>query len=480
MRKALFIAVLMVAAPAAAAPNPTSITGTPTHDATITINGTNFGSKISPIDGTSLPWGYWDFEDGTMNPVDALSAGSVALTDQNLTVTVEARGSSIRILKSDSINWAEFSNGGIVSVLFNFPDQDVGQKQYFSCHRYSARSDYSHTHSGTGALDMDENWKMYRGFPTSGSTYPNTVMSQAGESASSCTGGGSRRFSVEGDGASNYTDSDIRLPGPTWMEEEYYFKYNTVDFGTSGILRLRQDGVATFDKTDYAEDRGSFTTDDLQRQFMQDDPANMNDCGGDTVAHVVKYDDCAADYGTYAPARVMLGDASTLAACTTLEYQPAITWSSTAIQVKVKKGGLPASATGYLYVFDSDDVANASGLLAISGAGNPAPTLASISTSSGSSTGNESFSVSGTGFLSGMVISFGSNNASSVVVVSGILATGLTPAGTPATTVNVTVENTDGQEAAGPTYTYAALPENPIYSDPDPVRDDGSIPTFRR
>ena len=475
MKRLLFL-IAFTATAVNAAPNPTGGSGTPAHDNTYTITGTSFGQKISPIDGSSLPWGYWDFEDGTLNPVDALSAGSVSLTDQNMSVAVEARGSSTRLLRSDAINWATFANGGIVSIVLNFPDQDPGSKQYFSVHRYSERSNYSHAGPNGTAY---ENWKFWRGYPNSGTTYPNTIISQRVTSASTCTGGGGTIFTVEGSAAVTISASAVRLPASTFMTEEYYIKYNTGDRLTDGIFRIRQDGVANLDKTNYNDDGATATTDDLQRQFIQDDPANLGDCGGATVAHVVKYDDVVADYGPYAPARVMLGDAPTLAACTILEYQPEVGQrTNTSIQVKLKYGSLGTTANKYIYVFDADDTVNANGLLLEAGVGNPAPTVSAINTSSGAAVGGGGFTLTGTGFINAAV-KFGSIDATGVSTVNSTTITGTIPAGTPDTTVDVTVINEDEQEAIlSSAYYYGPEPEDPIYVDPNPASEDGNYPLF--
>jgi hypothetical protein len=480
-RYLLALFVVLQASLVVATPNPTGGSGTPGHNLTFTVTGSGFGSKISALDGTSLPWGYWDFEDGTENPVDALSSGNVAIVDQNYSVASVARGSSTKLLKSDAINWALFANLGIVSVVFNFPDQDVGQKQYFSAHRWSSQSSYTHTNSNTGAVNMHENWKFYRGFATSGTTYPNTVVSQASESAQSCTGGGGHRVSVESSGgATNFTNSAIRLPSSTWMEEEYIVKFNSVDFGTSGVFRLRQDGQANFDKTDYAEDRSPDTADDLQRQFIQDDPANQNDCGGSTVAHDVELDDLVADYGTYAWARVMLGNASTLAACTALEYQPATSWANGSITFKQKFGQLGTSSNKYIYVFDSNDTVNASGLLLQAGVGNPAPTLSSISVSTANYLGGTASTATGTGFLTGITCSFGPNAATSTTFSSATTLFLVAPPGTSAATVDLVCTNSDEQSATlNGAVAYTRAPEIPISYDDDPIRASGRFSIFR-
>jgi hypothetical protein len=52
-------------------------------------------------------------------------------------------------------------------------------------------------------------------------------------------------------------------------------------------------------------------------------------------------------------ARVMLGNASTYSACTSLELQPPTAWSSSAITVTANRGAFAATSTRYLYVINS-------------------------------------------------------------------------------------------------------------------------------
>lgn len=70
------------------------------------------------------------------------------------------------------------------------------------------------------------------------------------------------------------------------------------------------------------------------------------------------FDDIYVDT-TYS--RVMLGNASTIAASTILEPQPPTAWATDEITVTVNLGGLPTSGTVYLFVFDSTNTGNATG-----------------------------------------------------------------------------------------------------------------------
>jgi len=91
---------------------------------------------------------------------------------------------------------------------------------------------------------------------------------------------------------------------------------------------------------------------------------------------------------------------------------------------------------------------------------NPAPTVTSISPTSGSSNGDTAVTITGTGFLAGATVSFGGTAATSVNVVSGTSITTTTPAHA-AGAVNVVVTNTDtksGTLTNGFTYNVVSVP----------------------
>ena len=86
---------------------------------------------------------------------------------------------------------------------------------------------------------------------------------------------------------------------------------------------------------------------------------------------------------------------------------------------------------------------------------NPAPTVTTISPSSGSASGGTAVTITGTGFVAGATVSLGGTAATGVTVVNSTSITATTAAHA-AGTVNVVVTNTDGQSgtlSGGYTYT---------------------------
>ncbi len=91
------------------------------------------------------------------------------------------------------------------------------------------------------------------------------------------------------------------------------------------------------------------------------------------------------------------------------------------------------------------------GFVPVSG---PAPTVSSVSPNSGSTSGGTAVTITGTNFVAGATVSFGSAAATSVAVVNSTTITATTPAGS-AGAATVTVTNSGGQSgslASGFTY----------------------------
>jgi hypothetical protein len=89
----------------------------------------------------------------------------------------------------------------------------------------------------------------------------------------------------------------------------------------------------------------------------------------------------------------------------------------------------------------------------------PAPTVTSMNTTTGPITGGTSVGVVGTGFQTGAEVLFGTEPATSVLVVSSTLIVCHTPAGTSGETVTVEVINPDSQSGSLPNaFTYWSAP----------------------
>jgi hypothetical protein len=106
--------------------------------------------------------------------------------------------------------------------------------------------------------------------------------------------------------------------------------------------------------------------------------------------------------------------------------------------------------------------ATASSNLSINISTNPAPAITTVSPNTGSTAGGDTITISGSNFLSGATVNFGSSSAMSAQVSSATQIQAVTPA-EPAGTVNVTVQNSDGQVAtAANAYLFGTTSTGPI------------------
>jgi len=97
---------------------------------------------------------------------------------------------------------------------------------------------------------------------------------------------------------------------------------------------------------------------------------------------------------------------------------------------------------------------NMFGIMTVNQVTNPAPAITSINPTSGSTTGGTTVTITGTNFLTGASVKFGSVFSSNVTVTSSTSITAVTPAASSAGAVAVTVSNPDGQSATFNSFTY--------------------------
>lgn len=109
----------------------------------------------------------------------------------------------------------------------------------------------------------------------------------------------------------------------------------------------------------------------------------------------------------------------------------------------------------------------------------PAPTLTSVVATEGTTAGGDTVTLTGTGFLTGATVLFGTTPATSVTVVSATQLTAVTPAHA-AGVVSLTTRNTDGQYAELPR-AFRFVPP-PTFDSLSPVSGDvagGTLVTLR-
>ena len=100
----------------------------------------------------------------------------------------------------------------------------------------------------------------------------------------------------------------------------------------------------------------------------------------------------------------------------------------------------------------------------------PAPTISSLGTTSGSTAGGTSVTISGTDLENATSVSFGSTPAASYIVNSESQITAVAPASASAASVSVTVTTIAGKAIASQQFGYVAPPPPPVVVPPAPKK----------
>ena len=172
-----------------------------------------------------------------------------------------------------------------------------------------------------------------------------------------------------------------------------------------------------------------------QVPFLSSISPNSGTIGGGTSVTITGIDFAAGatvTFGSASATNVVVVNSTTITATT-----PAGTAGAVNVTVTNPGGQSGNLAGGFTYV--------------------ATPTVSSVSPNTGSTAGGTSVTITGTNFVSGATVKFGSAAATNVVVVNSTTITATTPAGAlGAVTVTVTVSGVSGSLANG--YTYVVTP----------------------
>ncbi len=375
MRRLTLIIIIMslVASTAWAAPSISSVSGTISHGNSITISGSGFGSKA-----TAAP-AVWDNCSGTN--VLALwdgnyNSGSDADYIANYR-TPAALGRGVATAHANASKYlcgAHYPGGGGTTGS----NVGVWKNRSVSLPAYTYASWYER-------IDPDWNWNLdsgsdqYKMFAWGIGSWPygdgtSQYWYMEKQSAQGATGidiHASDAYSIE---SQTYGEGWPNLK-TGWHKFEIEICYsNTSGTGyfklwTDGTLNIsytgKTDGGANWSGASRCELIGGYVTDRATSQWRY-----FNDI-----------------YLDYSRQRVLIGNASTLANCTTLrEVQVPSAWSDTSITATVNQGGFANGATAYLYVFDDTGTASAGKEITFGSSGSGSVTTATGSTFSGGGT----------------------------------------------------------------------------------------------
>jgi hypothetical protein len=348
-----------------AAPVVTGVAGTMTDNQTIVIIGSQFGSN-------SLRQNWLG---GSTGPVDSQPNGA-RIDSMNLPgwsllqpstatyphVSTERGWSGGKSIAFDTRNTTEYKQ-----TLF----LDLGAGGY----NYLYTNGLIYLHHDTLTNGARLQWKMLRW------TRSQTVVDGDGAMMSNWPGSMSY-FSFYNPGANTRWFNENGLQSlPTrdsWYRYETWVQFNSSSGNADGVYRVKvtnpTNGAVVVDNTiRNVAYNGSGQSGNYRYLVLQNYFGNASDGGSgqkDNANAVAWWDDL---YVSQSQARVEVCGASTWAACTNREIQPASSWSDGSITVRLNKGGLSAMSGAYLYVTDSSGVVNAQGFRLSGGGTIPNP-----------------------------------------------------------------------------------------------------------
>lgn len=352
----IFVAALIsvLPAPLVAQPAISGTTGGWTHKATVTIQGSNFGSKATagPV--------AWDDASGQnilatwTNVYPNASANSY----YNMSYRAPIRGIAPphsrvgRYIAGAHYEYTDVNAGWDVMVFKTLTNITKPMRIYASWYQ---RMDDNWVFDQAAPGDAnDNNFKCFDW----GTTRP-YVSDWHGEYNPRPTSAVSTPYWHLNDNATNLTAPStwwgstamLNPMGGTWSKVEVLL---TVSSGTDGLVQITENGSTRLTYRGSTDNMtGTTRTFGVGGYARSPSPNNFR-----------YYTDVYFDTSW---ARVVLGNASTFAACTMRELQVPTTWSSGSITVTTNLGAFKDGQTAYLYVIDSNGNANAQGFPVVLG-----------------------------------------------------------------------------------------------------------------
>lgn len=445
MKKLLAPFALLLTASLHAAPSVSGVTGAAVYGSTLSVFGTGFGTK--PIREKQTL--YANFK-SNINPSTwsyVTSWSDKANFEWKSTNCDEGSGCG-----GETSGWDATSSPNKVTAAINHGELAASGKFFVS---WMWKSD-------APAVSDLTNLKTYRWWPASVGNKNNLYGGQQCD-------GGFVNFTEETEGnvvsgVDRIYSNDIEPIGSAYKQVEMLYQLNSSAGAQNGVITILQNGSADVNTNTW---RSNTAGDSGNGRYAIFYPVHMefttgNGCGVTPPigsGHFVRYDNIAADTSWCS---VWVTVNSTNGAGGTKYWLPVISWAGGTIQVAWACDKFSAGSTVYLYVRENGGTVNSAGFpVTVSGsvvAPNPAPTVTSLSTTSGPASGGTSTTITGAGFLTGCTVDFGGSAATSVVRNSATSITCNTPAHA-AGAVTVTVSNTDGQTGAKSNgYTFVAAP----------------------
>ena len=387
----LFLFIMPVVA--SATPTISTITGTFTDGQSVTVAGSGYGTK-----STAAPIRWAPFN--TNSNADALGQATTWAQIQNMTWVSNAGYDGTGGMQGTAGNGVWTMR--VDSSGFNW--NDLSQKWYVF---RRTKQNY------IVPINATNNQKNFRVWPAGGSGYPNLYWSIH-----------NGRYFVENIGGS--TDSGFWSGGANpnttnWYAEEIIVQASSANGVKDGTLVLRRDGQQA--SSGNIITRSAAAPAAMVSMFAEQIViANKGSWTGPAWSNFnqASFDDIYVD-NTWQ--RVMVGDASTYGNCRKFGFIVPTSWASGSVTgvLQIHATDFPAQTTAYAYVFDGTNTPNTAGKSFVIGgaaAGNPAPTVTSVSISMGSYLGGTVPTVTGTGFIATPTVLVGTQSATNVVMIN--------------------------------------------------------------
>lgn len=334
MRNILYLIIFaLFASPVFAAPSISGVTGSVSDGGTVTISGSNFGSK-----STAAPIKFDMFDDGTNN---------LHLTESGYWSIFSDNSSDKKPKYTNTNNRTGSSLNALVTLATTTNDYFYKGSETFTSYAYInfwlRPSNGNLTGSATAQIKF---WRLEHS-TTTRPTLANIWQPNAssGWLYYTLTREDATSESAGGTNAGDITNYNLE----TWNNVELLITMSSGQDAADGVVTVIHDCVQQDQKTGLTMFTGTNRFQGIKLgEFIQD----LSIVGEEAEEH---YDDVYID-NTFA--RVAIGNSSVYANCTVREMQPPTAWADGEVTVTFNQGAFSLGEQIYIFVIDSSNVAS--------------------------------------------------------------------------------------------------------------------------
>jgi hypothetical protein len=337
-----------------------SVSGSFTHGANITITGSGFGSHPDWGGSAEHLNAVWnDFSGGLES--GGLRFGAYPAMSSKWSLQVSGtRGNPAGRFARKIYEVANTGGSGRLGALEHLVNSGRSANRFYTSFWFK-----------TGQLNVQVSGKHYRQYFDVGNFW-------AANGGIGADAGLMRAHSERGTVPSIYgSDNGIAFPGETWVWQEFIVCLNGCEgiFGSGDYVETRINGIrwwrrgsglssnAKPNECSVCNESSNWvggatgTADNHTIDIgMMIDPASLQ--GGSDAGSHYDFSDVYINYGFQ---RICLSDQSLWNLVTHCELQTPLSWSNSRITIKLNRGSFANFSSKYLYVIDASNVANANG-----------------------------------------------------------------------------------------------------------------------